>query len=291
MQLVNTIVDSGFGPLFTGKERDPESGNDYFGARYYNSATGRFLSPDPGPNVKQDPQAWNRYVYSRNNPMKYIDPTGKYIVVAAAMQQQVQQYISTMLRNPQGAATINSMAGSRLPVSFDTGALPVVHNGNGTMNVTAGQTSPVPGTNSPGGLAGVGVTLDNANISTVAHATGKSDFAVGLDAFAHEDQHVTDELSAGTLQGAAAAGANGDAPTEPGAGNTTGGTAEARAEQIMGALGAAGQSYQPDPAYDADASAIIQQGAEQQSSDAQQSVNKAVQRSGCSATSEGQTCD
>ena len=31
---------------FTGKERDTESGNDYMFARYYNSATGRFLSPD-----------------------------------------------------------------------------------------------------------------------------------------------------------------------------------------------------------------------------------------------------
>jgi RHS repeat-associated protein len=32
---------------FTGKERDTESGNDYFGARYYSSSMGRFLSPDP----------------------------------------------------------------------------------------------------------------------------------------------------------------------------------------------------------------------------------------------------
>ena len=31
---------------FTGKERDTESGNDYFGARYYASSMGRFLSPD-----------------------------------------------------------------------------------------------------------------------------------------------------------------------------------------------------------------------------------------------------
>jgi RHS repeat-associated protein len=30
----------------TGKERDTESGNDYFGARYYNSSMGRFMSPD-----------------------------------------------------------------------------------------------------------------------------------------------------------------------------------------------------------------------------------------------------
>lgn len=34
-------------PISTGKERDAESGNDYFGARYYASAMGRFLSPDP----------------------------------------------------------------------------------------------------------------------------------------------------------------------------------------------------------------------------------------------------
>ena len=31
---------------FTGKERDTESGNDYFGARYYSSSMGRFMSPD-----------------------------------------------------------------------------------------------------------------------------------------------------------------------------------------------------------------------------------------------------
>ena len=36
-----------FPPLhFSGKERDSESGNDYFGARYYGSSMGRFLSPD-----------------------------------------------------------------------------------------------------------------------------------------------------------------------------------------------------------------------------------------------------
>lgn len=34
---------------FTGKERDSESGLDYFGAKYYGSALGRFTSPDPNP--------------------------------------------------------------------------------------------------------------------------------------------------------------------------------------------------------------------------------------------------
>lgn len=49
--------------LSTGKERDTESGNDYFGARYYASTMGRFLSPDEA-NLSaimhmDDPQSWN----------------------------------------------------------------------------------------------------------------------------------------------------------------------------------------------------------------------------------------
>jgi RHS repeat-associated protein len=67
---------------FTGKERDTESGNDYFGARYYASSMGRWLSPDPKIISKQrmyDPQQWNMYSYARNNPLGAIDPDGREI--------------------------------------------------------------------------------------------------------------------------------------------------------------------------------------------------------------------
>jgi RHS repeat-associated protein len=56
---------------YTGKERDAESGNDYFGARYYASTMGRWMSPDL-PFADQDPvnpQSWNLFVYVRNNPL------------------------------------------------------------------------------------------------------------------------------------------------------------------------------------------------------------------------------
>jgi RHS repeat-associated protein len=49
---------------YTGKERDTESGNDYFGARYYRSSMGRFMSPDPSGLLAQhpeNPQSWNLY--------------------------------------------------------------------------------------------------------------------------------------------------------------------------------------------------------------------------------------
>jgi RHS repeat-associated protein len=63
---------------FTSKERDSESGLDYFGARYYGSVLGRFASADPeNAGVDPiDPQSWNGYGYSLANPMTDIDPTG-----------------------------------------------------------------------------------------------------------------------------------------------------------------------------------------------------------------------
>ncbi|MFZ5927626.1 MAG: RHS repeat domain-containing protein [Acidobacteriota bacterium] len=81
---------------FTGKERDAESGLDYFVARYYSAAQGRFTSPDefhggivdpftgqqvgaPGPLPYADitdPQTLNKYAYVRNNPLRYVDPDG-----------------------------------------------------------------------------------------------------------------------------------------------------------------------------------------------------------------------
>jgi RHS repeat-associated protein len=63
---------------FTGKERDNETGLDYFGARYYGSALGRFVSPDPGNAGASltDPQSWNGYSYVRNSPLTLVDPSG-----------------------------------------------------------------------------------------------------------------------------------------------------------------------------------------------------------------------
>lgn len=61
---------------YTGKERDAESGNDYFNARYYGSSMGRFLSPDPFGGHLEYPQSLNKYAYVMNNPLRYTDPTG-----------------------------------------------------------------------------------------------------------------------------------------------------------------------------------------------------------------------
>jgi RHS repeat-associated protein len=64
---------------FTGKERDDETGLDYFGARYYSNGLGRFVSGD----LKRfalrhllNPQKLNKYSYVLNNPLALIDPDG-----------------------------------------------------------------------------------------------------------------------------------------------------------------------------------------------------------------------
>jgi RHS repeat-associated protein len=71
------------GSRSAGKERDAESGNDYFGARYYGSSMGRFMSPDwtetPDPIPYADlenPQSLNLYGYVLNNPLSHRDEDG-----------------------------------------------------------------------------------------------------------------------------------------------------------------------------------------------------------------------
>jgi RHS repeat-associated protein len=63
----------------TAKERDKESGLDYFLARYYASSLGRFNRVDPmnAGAAPSNPQSWNGYSYVFNNPLLFVDPTGE----------------------------------------------------------------------------------------------------------------------------------------------------------------------------------------------------------------------
>ena len=74
---------------FTGKEKDAETGYDYFGARYFDSRVGRFLSVDPHA-LKY--QALSPFCYAANNPVAFLDPTG---MDSASSQANVGALVAT----------------------------------------------------------------------------------------------------------------------------------------------------------------------------------------------------
>ena len=114
--LANTAGrNSQWGPLndtvaqkFTGQTRDSETATDFFNARYFGPALGRFTSPDPA-NAGADimnPQSWNAYAYVVGNPLNAVDPSGMwnwglgncyYNTVAAYVDGQFQGYDTQFL--------------------------------------------------------------------------------------------------------------------------------------------------------------------------------------------------
>ena len=62
---------------FGGKEQDAESGLDYFGARYYMPALGRWAAVDP---MTDNSAEWSPYNYVLNNPATHTDPDGRQVI-------------------------------------------------------------------------------------------------------------------------------------------------------------------------------------------------------------------
>jgi RHS repeat-associated protein len=84
---------------FTGKERDTESGLDNFGARYYASTLGRFVKTDPlYLELRRliDPQQLNLYTYTRNNPLRFTDPTGLDIKITCEEKKDCKQTVEDL---------------------------------------------------------------------------------------------------------------------------------------------------------------------------------------------------
>jgi len=107
--------------FFTGKERDSESGLDYFGARHNTSSLGRFMTPDPL-HIEMgrlgDPQQLNLYQFARDNPLTFTDSTGLLVDLNCAQvsSDECNQMVSDL--------------NSRMGAAFQ-----VTRNGNGNLQV------------------------------------------------------------------------------------------------------------------------------------------------------------
>jgi RHS repeat-associated protein len=185
---------------YTGKERDTESGNDYFGARYYASSMGRMMSPDPS-NIGADPenpQTWNMYSYGLNNPLRLTDPTGLYVCEDSTdCSSQNDKNLAASLAAARDAA--NNLTGDD-----KTNALRSV-NSYGDMGVDNGVNvrfdANIKGGDAVTEVSGVAngdksadnPTGQNINVTFKPNSVGTADDpANGAGLVAHEGTHVAD---------------------------------------------------------------------------------------------------
>jgi RHS repeat-associated protein len=104
---------------YTGKERDLEGpGLDFFHARYFQGAQGRFTGPDSKQFTKRtvvSPRKWNKYGYAQNNPLNSIDPDGldDYKVFIAAPQAGGGDWKSAQLAAEANGHTLQVFQGDQ----------------------------------------------------------------------------------------------------------------------------------------------------------------------------------
>jgi RHS repeat-associated protein len=92
-------------------------GLHFYNARWYDSSLGRFAQADTIIPTGQGVQAYDRYAYTNNNPIRYTDPSG-HDAWWATSPQQAQNYYDSIVTpsNPAPVATPN-------PVSTPTPSL------------------------------------------------------------------------------------------------------------------------------------------------------------------------
>ncbi len=91
---------------FTGQIFDAGTGLGFYNARYYDTALGRFVSPDSIVPNASSPVDWNRYSYVRNNPTLYIDETGNWPKIADFVDDVKALFQTTKQFNPEDPPTI-----------------------------------------------------------------------------------------------------------------------------------------------------------------------------------------
>ncbi len=129
-QLVyQTLTDYDERFKFTGKERDDETGYDFFGARYYASSLPLWLSVDP---LADKYPHISPYAYCAWNPIKYVDPDGKWVETAWDIANIGIGAAS--LKSNVSAGNVGGAIVDGLGLALDVGAtlLPGIPGGAGT---------------------------------------------------------------------------------------------------------------------------------------------------------------
>lgn len=199
--------------LYAGKIYDGSTGFYYFGARFYDPTTGRFVTQDSSSGVQEDPQSFNRYAYARDNPLKIIDPNGHDWNIFGALTSTFSA-VSSAVSTAAGTVT-STVSGVVSAVSNAWNSLPPQEKGAviTTLAVvavvaTAGLATPVVAPIAIGAIAGatssLGVGLYKGDASAVGVLTSATIGAVsgGFGAAAGGISSAVGQLAANTVIGA-----------------------------------------------------------------------------------------
>ena len=192
---------------FTGKERDAETGYDYFGARYYSSSLGIWLSVDP---MSDKYPSLSPYVYCADNPVNAFDPDGGLPVfliplakgaVGAFVDASAQVSIS-MINGKSFKEAVGEIDYTSVGAAFVFSAIAAPGASTGAKAATGISKSAKVATKFVTGVAiGVDATTDisaNGETSTVFNGGSKSasSFAIDLAATIVPGK-VVDNVSSG----------------------------------------------------------------------------------------------
>jgi len=174
---------------FTGYEHDNETGLDFAQARYFASVQGRFTSTDPllSSGRPDNPQTWNRYSYSLNNPLLYVDPSGMFVFARDLSDEDKQKIIDAWvaLNQALNEHKEGSKAYNNIKRSLDRLGRPGEANG---VTVAVGELSNnVPASTNVDGIARGQVTIkfdrDHFDSNTYTELAGT---------LGHEGSHAAD---------------------------------------------------------------------------------------------------
>ncbi|MBA3559084.1 MAG: RHS repeat-associated core domain-containing protein, partial [Gemmatimonadaceae bacterium] len=154
---------------FTGKERDAESGLDYFGARLYMPAFARWTSVDP---LAEKHPEWSPYNYVLNNPLALIDPDGRQVSAQNSMQvfADLDRRLTPLKQVVERGAELAGMK------SFVQGTGEVASGNLVRGAILIATSAPLPSSRGAGVVRAAGEALD------VAGAAGRAVTKLGNDA-------------------------------------------------------------------------------------------------------------
>jgi RHS repeat-associated protein len=185
---------------FTEKERDSESTLDYFGARYLASTQARFTSADPllASGTVHNPQSWNRYSYTSNNPGRYTDPFGLWLYDNGTDQEK-KKFEDGLKKAQEALKKLDPKSDEYQKLNRALKAYGAKGIDNGVTVKFGAARDGAPGDTE------VGIQIDTADIKLVGgdNTTGQNtvvtidlaknkDAALLAETIAHEGSHVAD---------------------------------------------------------------------------------------------------